>query len=92
MRKVLLASATFAALLGFAGGAQALKATIPAPYNPDMMFTGPLEANIHTRTDALPQGRPWFPSLGPNYGPFNDPWFPPDGTIIVRPVKGVIVK
>jgi hypothetical protein len=92
MRHLLLATATVGVLTGLAGGAQAIEAKIPAPYNPKMDFTGPVVANIHTRTDVLPQGRPWFPSLGTNYGTFVDPWFPPVGTVIVRPVNGVIRK
>ena len=92
MRHLLLASATAAVLTGLAGGAQAIEAKIPAPYNPKMAFTGPVVANIHTRTDVLPQGRPWFPSLGPNYGTYEDPSFPPVGTVIVRPINNVIRK
>ncbi|MDQ0510753.1 hypothetical protein [Ancylobacter amanitiformis] len=92
MRRLFFAAAAFGALAGFAGSAQAVELLPPAYFNPQVRHLGPVEANIYNATDVLPQGRPWFPSLGPSYGTFTDPWFPPVGTVTVRPVKAPISK
>ncbi|WAC26503.1 hypothetical protein [Ancylobacter sp. SL191] len=77
---------------GLGGSAQALKAYLPHMQNPNMEFTGPFEGDLYTRTDVLPQGRPWFPSLGPSYGAYADPWFAPKGQVIVKPTARPVTK
>lgn len=95
MRSLLMAAGALGAMASYAGSAQAVEVLPPAYYNPQVQHLGPVEANIYTATDVLPQARPWFPSLGPSYGSFADPWFPPappQGTVTVRPVKAPLKK
>ncbi|MBS9476512.1 hypothetical protein [Ancylobacter radicis] len=91
MRKWLLTTAALAMLAGLGGTAQALKASLPHMQNPYMEFTGPFEGDLYTRTDMLPQARPWFRSMGPSYGTYADPWFPM-GKVIVKPMARPISK
>lgn len=92
MRMPFIVLSALAATLGLGGTAEALKASIPHMQNPNMQFTGPFEGDLYTRTDVLPQARPWFPSLGPSYGPYADPWFTPKGQVIVKPTARPVTK
>ena len=88
----ILATSVLALMAGSGERAEALQASIPHMQNPNMQFTGPVEGTLYTRTDVLPQARPWFPSLGPSYGPYADPWFPPKGQVIVTPAARPVTK
>lgn len=95
MRKLYLAILTAGMVSGFGGAAGALEVHLPHMQNPNMAFMGPFEGNLYTRTDVLPQARPWFPTQSPSYGPYADPWFEaqsrPVGRVFVRPT-GRITK